>query len=141
MKSPAVYGPRSLWRVGIILTLAVAGYLLTGLFTNDFGPHNRVIGQTTATCPVTYTVHSQWGDAFLAEVVITNNGAPINGWTLTWTFPGNQVVTQLWNGKVSQSGANVTVVNETYNNIIQTGGKVSFGFIASYSGANPLPTA
>jgi hypothetical protein len=38
-----------------------------------------------------------------------------NGWKLTFTFPGDQQITNAWNGVASQSGENVTITNESYN--------------------------
>ena len=73
---------------------------------------------------------------------ITNTGSsPINGWTLKFTFPGNQQVTQGWNGVYSQSGSNVTVTNASYNGSIPPGATVNPGFNGSWSGSNPSPTA
>ena len=73
-------------------------------------------------------------------MVVTNNGAPVTSWTLTFTFAGNQRITQLWNGVVSQTGANVTVVNAPYNGSMGTGASVNPGFLATVTGANAAPT-
>src|SRR5690606_23773355 len=54
-----------------------------------------------AGCSVDYTVNS-WGTGFPANVAITNLGRAIHGWTLEWAFPGNQQVTNLWNGTYPQ---------------------------------------
>ena len=87
-------------------------------------------------------VNSQWNDGFTTNVTLTNNGtAAISGWTLTWTFPGNQTITNLWNGNLTQSGQSVKVTSMSYNAAIPVGGSVSFGFQASYSGNNASPTA
>ncbi|MGD0607248.1 MAG: cellulose binding domain-containing protein, partial [Streptosporangiaceae bacterium] len=66
-------------------------------------------------CEVTYTP-DQWQGGFTADITITNTGSSvINGWTLKFTFPGNQMITNAWNGVESQSGENVTITNESYN--------------------------
>ena len=45
------------------------------------------------TCRVRYVANS-WSNGFTADVTITNTGTtPINGWTLAWTFAGNQQIT------------------------------------------------
>ena len=92
---------------------------------------------------MTYSNLNDWGAGFTANVVIKNNGAStINGWTLTWSFAGNQAVNNLWNGSYTQSGKNVSVTNLGYNNIISAnGGTVNFGFNAAYSGTNTNPTS
>ena len=95
---------------------------------------------TGASCSVTYSVPNDWGSGFGANVTITNNGATaINGWTLTWSFPGNQTITSMWSATYTQNGPSVSVKNMDYNAVISPGGTVSFGFNASYSGSNVPP--
>jgi hypothetical protein len=78
-----------------------------------------------------------------ASYSILNKGnAPISSWTLTFEGPGNQEVTQPWNANYSQSGANVTFTNESYNGTIVVGATLSgMGFNGSYSGTNKAPSA
>jgi hypothetical protein len=106
-------------------------------------PTNTPATPITAVCSVTYTNQNDWGSGFTANVVIKNNGtSAINGWTLTWTFGGNQTITNLWNGTYTQSGKSVSVTNLSYNNLIPAnGGTVTFGFNANYSGTNANPTS
>jgi endoglucanase len=91
---------------------------------------------------VTYTI-SDWGGAGNVDVTIKNNTATaVNGWTLAWTFPGNQTITNMWNASYTQSGASVSAKNLYYNNMIAAnGGTVSFGFGMNYSGTNAKPTS
>jgi predicted alpha/beta-hydrolase family hydrolase len=89
-----------------------------------------------AGCRVDYSVGSQWPGGFNATVVVTNLGDPVNGWRLSWAFPGDERITQSWNGSHTQSGAQVTAVNAAWNGAISTGATVSFGFNAT-SGARP----
>jgi endonuclease YncB( thermonuclease family) len=93
-------------------------------------------------CVVAYRVNSQWPGAFQAEVTVRNvSGALINGWTLRWRFPDGQTVAQLWNGKVSQSGGDVSVTNAGYTALIVPNGSVSLGFNGKVNGANNPPTS
>ncbi|MER6416827.1 glycoside hydrolase family 6 protein [Streptomyces humidus] len=92
-------------------------------------------------CSVDYKVQNDWGSGFTTAVTITNNSAAKSSWALKWTYGGSQKVTSAWNAKVTQSGAAVTVANETYNGTLATGGSVSFGFQGTYSGTNAIPTA
>ncbi len=92
-------------------------------------------------CSVKYSVANDWGSGFTSDVIITNNGPARSSWSLSWAFAGNQQITNLWNGGVSQSGQNVTVTNATWNGSLPTGGSASFGFQASYSGSNAKPTS
>ncbi|MER8182033.1 glycoside hydrolase family 6 protein [Kitasatospora sp. NPDC094015] len=98
-------------------------------------------GGGNAGCAATYTVSSDWGAGFNADVTVTNTGsAATTSWKVTWTWAGNQQVTNLWNGGLTQAGRAVTVVNAGYNGALAPGGTAGFGFGASYSGANPAPT-
>jgi endo-1,4-beta-xylanase len=93
------------------------------------------------TCRVTYTVTNQWSGGFGANVTITNLGAPVSSWRLTWAFGAGQSIQQLWNGTASQSGSQVTVTNAAYNGSIATGGNTSFGFNGAWTGSNPVPSS
>ncbi|MFE6485778.1 glycoside hydrolase family 6 protein, partial [Streptomyces sp. NPDC057757] len=98
------------------------------------------VGVAAIPCSVDYKVQSQWGAGFTGAVTITNNSAAKSSWAVKWSYAGNQQVTSGWNAKLSQSGTAVTAANESYNASLPSGGSVSFGFNASYSGTNALPT-
>jgi cellulase/cellobiase CelA1 len=88
-------------------------------------------------------IQSDWGNGATISVTIKNNTtSPINGWALAFTFPGNQTITNLWNGTYTQSGASVSVKDAGYNaSIPANGGSVNFGFNLNYSGTNAKPTS
>ncbi len=92
---------------------------------------------------VNYTVNNDWGAGATCTVTIKNNSAAaVNGWTLVWTYTGNQTLTQIWNAAYTASGETITVTNASFNNVISAnGGTQSFGFNLSYSGSNAKPTA
>ncbi|MDO0937936.1 glycoside hydrolase family 6 protein [Streptomyces sp. DG2A-72] len=92
-------------------------------------------------CTVDYKVQNQWDTGFTTAVTVTNNGAAKSAWAVKWSYAGNQKITNGWNAKFSQSGAAVTAANESYNGTLAAGGSISFGFNASYSGSNALPTS
>jgi endo-1,4-beta-xylanase len=80
-------------------------------------------GAGTGTCHIGFTITNSWSTGFQAALSIQNTSTvPLNGWTLTWTFPGGQTIASLWNGAASQSGAAVTVTNLGYNANIPAGG-------------------
>ncbi|MBN1428045.1 MAG: glycoside hydrolase family 9 protein [Anaerolineae bacterium] len=83
-----------------------------------------------------------WPNGFTTDVTITNNtDEPIYGWTVTWTFPGNQDIYEMWGAEYTQTGNAVTVGNPPdWNSVIEPGGSVIFGFNATYSGENKEPT-
>jgi hypothetical protein len=94
--------------------------------------------QAATGCRVDYAVASSWQGGFTANIAITNLGEAIDGWRLAWSFDAGQTVTQVWNGSVTQSGAQVTVTNASYNNVIPTNGSVALGFNGSGNGAYPV---
>src|SRR5215813_7008176 len=125
--------PQRAFRVWIALALV--------LIVSMSGVLRKTEGQSSSTCNITYTLNTQWNVGFQAQVTIVNTGPAINGWTVTWTFPGTQTIYELWNGILTQTGPNVTVRNQSYNAQIPTGGSVNFGFNANWSGSNPNPTS
>ena len=65
-------------------------------------------------CSVTYTKDWDNGGGFGASITINNLGDPVSPWTLRYTWPGNQQVTQGWGGTWTQSGQSVTVTAPSY---------------------------
>ncbi|QMU80431.1 glycoside hydrolase [Streptacidiphilus sp. PB12-B1b] len=97
-------------------------------------------GTGSSGCTAAYSVSSDWGSGFNAAVTVTNTGtATTKSWTVSWSWPGNQQIGNLWNGSWSQSGASVTVTAASYNNAVAAGGSTGFGFGGTYSGANTAP--
>ncbi|MEU5121583.1 cellulose binding domain-containing protein [Streptomyces asoensis] len=93
-------------------------------------------------CAVTYTITNQWSGGFQADVKLTNTGTSAwSGWSLGWSFPGGQTVSQLWNADHTQSGAAVTVKNVGWNGNVAAGSSVAFGFTGTWTGTNGKPTA
>jgi len=96
-----------------------------------------------STCTIDYTIGNQWQGGFGAAIAINNTGSTaLSSWTLTWAFANGQTITQLWSGVETQSGANVTVKNESYNGSIPAGGSLTgLGFNGMWNGTNAVPTA
>jgi Glycosyl hydrolase family 12/Cellulose binding domain len=93
-------------------------------------------------CTVRYSVVHAWPDGFQAQAVLTNTGtSAVSGWTLTWSFAGDQRVTGLWNGDFAQSGERVRVTNAPYDATIAPSASVSIGFTASSTGSIAPPAA
>jgi len=120
-----------------LATLASALTLVGGALAGTHLASAASIG-----CQVDYAVSSQWQGGFGANVTITNLGDPVSSWRLAWSFGAGQTITQLWNGSFTQSGAQVTVANASYNGSIPTGGtSTSFGFNGAWTTSNPSPRA
>src|SRR5688572_31657763 len=69
------------------------------------------VAHAAVACRVQYAVTSQWNNGFTANLTLTNVGDPVNGWSLAWSFPSGQRVSQGWNATLTQSGTQVTAVN------------------------------
>jgi endoglucanase len=93
-----------------------------------------------STCTADYSVVNNWPGGFQAGITITNNGAPITNWTLAFTFPNDQQVSDGWDGTFTQNGQNVTVASESYNGSLATGGSVTIGFTGTVGATNDVPT-
>jgi Glycosyl hydrolase family 12/Cellulose binding domain len=92
-------------------------------------------------CAVTYSVVHTWPGGLQAQVVLTNTGtSPVSGWTLAWSFTGDQQVTSLWNGDATQAGGHVNVTSAPYDTTIAPSASVTIGFTAS-STTNHAPPA
>jgi mannan endo-1,4-beta-mannosidase len=109
--------------------------------SNTVSATTQSSGGETGGCTATYQLDSQWGTGFGATVTVKNTGnTATKGWTISWTFGGNQQITNMWNATPTQSGASVTARNMNYNGVIQPGSSTTFGFQAAYSGSNTSPT-
>jgi len=96
----------------------------------------------TASCSAAYSVQSDWGSGFTASLTVTNNGsAAITGWTVTWTYAGNQTLSSGWSGTWSQSGKAVTVTNASWNGALSPAGSTQAGANFTYSGTNTAPAS
>jgi hypothetical protein len=129
-------------------SLSVGSHSITAVYsgdTNYLTSKSAAVTQsiTGAACHVTYTVNSQWTGGFGTAITIQNTGTTaVSGWNLTWTWAGNQKITQSWASSYSQSGANAKLTNASYNAAIAAGATITgIGFNASYSGTNTNPTA
>jgi hypothetical protein len=93
-------------------------------------------------CQVIYTLNSSWPGGFTAQVVIDNTGTTtINGWSLTFTFPGDEQITGNFNGGFSQTGENATLTNASYNGTIAPGANITDGFQGTWTSSHANPTS
>ncbi|MEN2776366.1 cohesin domain-containing protein [Acetivibrio clariflavus] len=141
--SKATFGDRSLKPVSATLT---AGTVTVGGGTTQPTPTPTQPTTQPTTQPQTgnfsvkYSQNS-WGTGATVSIEIKNNGSTaVNGWTLSFDFPGNQKITNAWNCTYTQNGNAVSISNVDYNGTIPPGGSVVIGFNISYSGTNAEPT-
>ncbi|MEU6743967.1 cellulose binding domain-containing protein [Streptosporangium sandarakinum] len=94
----------------------------------------------SSSCSVRLSKQSDWGSGYVGSIDITNNGAPVNGWTLTFGWPRAwQSLGSGWSAVWTQNGQDVKVVNEPGNGSLATGATATIGYVGNYSGPNVLP--
>jgi endoglucanase/cellulose 1,4-beta-cellobiosidase len=94
------------------------------------------------TCRVTYTPTADWRTGFTADVTVANTGTePVDGWTLAFTFGGDQQIAASWNSTFTQAGAAVTMTNAHWNGTLAPGGSTTIGMRGTWSAANTAPAA
>jgi hypothetical protein len=128
-----------------------SGYTLNVLATDQNGnlsPPSDPVSFTTgtpsnSTCAVNYQVTTGWGSGYVAAITVANTGpSPIDGWSLTFTFPGTgETLGSGWNANWSGSGQNVEATSLTWNANLAAGGgnSASIGFVGNNTGAYPSP--
>jgi hypothetical protein len=92
-----------------------------------------------AVCTVKFRDINDWGNGYVGTIDVTSNAtAPVNGWTLTFTWPTAwQNVSSGWSATWNQSGRTVRV---TSDGVLAPGATANVGFVGGYSGPNVLPT-
>ncbi|MBT3150189.1 cellulose binding domain-containing protein [Streptomyces sp. CHD11] len=94
-----------------------------------------------AVCTVSYATNV-WPGGFTANVTVNNAGpAPLDSWSLAFTLPSGQRVTNAWNASVTPSSGAVTASATGSNARIAPGESQSFGFQGTYSGSFAQPDA
>jgi endoglucanase len=94
------------------------------------GPSDPPQQPGTRTCAAVYEPGSSWGSGHTAQLTVTNGGDALDGWTLSWTFPGTQRMTQHWNTSAVQVGATVTARPAAHNARLDRNGSVTVGYVA-----------
>ncbi|WP_410673549.1 cellulose binding domain-containing protein [Amycolatopsis sp. cmx-4-68] len=92
-------------------------------------------------CTATPHVVGDWNGGFQGEVTVTNRGpAALAGWTVRFTLPAGQAVTQSWGGTATGTTA-VSVTNAAYNGSLAAGTSTTFGFLVAGPGPASLTAA
>jgi cellulase/cellobiase CelA1 len=98
-------------------------------------------GRTTpqAVCAATAVIDAGWGGGFVATVTVRNSGdEPLDGWRVSWRWPGDERVQSVWGGTVEDPGPDVVVRNAPYNGTLSPGGSTTFGLLVATSGTPGL---
>lgn len=100
-------------------------------------------GGGSSACHIGYAITNSYPGGFQAAITINNTGSSaISNWTLKWTFSGNQHITNLWNGNLTQSGESEAVSSLSYDGSIPAGGSYNgLGFTGTVTGTNSVPSS
>jgi endoglucanase len=86
-------------------------------------------------CTVNFRVFSNWETGYVADFHITNLGAgPVDGWTVTWAFRGDQHVRDTWNARFTQADSSVKVTDAGWNRELPEKSTTYFGLVVDYTG-------
>ncbi|GAB3657510.1 hypothetical protein GCM10028833_34140 [Glycomyces tarimensis] len=92
----------------------------------------------TGECEATVAVVSDWGSGWEGRVAVTAGGSGLDGWTLSWDWPGGQQISSAWNADWAQSGTTVSAASSSWNGRVEPGQTIEAGgFIASGTPATP----
>lgn len=99
-------------------------------------------GDADSPCEVDYVVRDSWPGGFTVDVTVRNLAEPLDGWTLAWTFAGDERIENLWNAELEQPTADapgpaVVVRSLGHNAELATGASTSFGFTGAGTSATP----
>jgi hypothetical protein len=94
---------------------------------------------TNLGCTATFTVSQTWAGGFSADVVVRNTStvARTKDWQVSWTWPGIQEVSSMWNATSGGSGKNETATAVNYNRELAPGSITAFGFVGTGTPATP----
>jgi len=94
-------------------------------------------------CKVTYAIASSWTGGFTANVTLANTGTePLGGWTVSWTYPGDETITNLWSAFFTQTGEAVAAHDPFDTNAtVAPGSSASFGMQGTFSSSDAVPTS
>ena len=96
----------------------------------------------TTGCSASYSTQSEWSGGFVGSVTVTDTGSTaLTGWTVTFTFGGDQQVTSSWNTTLTQSIEYVTATSMSYNGSVGAGATASFGFQGTWSSSDAVPAS
>jgi cellulase/cellobiase CelA1 len=88
---------------------------------------------------VTWSVSNSWPGGFQLGFTVTNSGsATAGGWTVGYSWPGSQTISQIWSASETQSGAAVSIANLSYDGTLSPGGSTTFGLLGSGTAPSSL---
>ncbi|MEQ9618200.1 MAG: cellulase family glycosylhydrolase [Deltaproteobacteria bacterium] len=82
-------------------------------------------------------ISDDWGTGYCAQVTVTNSGSSPVDWMVTFDVYG--AIRDLWSAAYTQNGSSVTAEGVSWNDIVQGGSSVGFGFCADRNSPPPPP--
>ncbi len=121
--------------------LATTVTILSSTGTLATATAHIAVGGAAPRCSVAYRTQSEWPGGYVASVAVTNtSAAAVNGWTLAFTFGGDQTVANSWGATVTQTGASVTATGLSWNGVIAAGATVTFGIQGTWHASDAAPS-
>ncbi|MEN8906448.1 MAG: cellulase family glycosylhydrolase [Clostridiales bacterium] len=91
---------------------------------------------------VDYKIQNDWGSGATIGITLENNSSSaIESWSVSFDFPNDQQITNLWGAIYTQNSSSVTISNSAWNGYIPVNSKVSIGFNINYINGNDIPTS
>jgi serine/threonine-protein kinase len=128
----------------VVLGAAGIGFAASGGDDDPIGPATNAVAAPAAAaeqpaCEVRYALRRDSGRAFDADLTVVNAGrAPVDDWSLAFTFPGDQKVTRAGSAKVEQRGSAV-VLRPAGSAAVPAGGSAGIRLTGSYAKSNAFP--
>jgi cytochrome c553 len=98
-------------------------------------------GNGDSSCLATYNITGTWNTGFTTAVVVSNKtGQALNGWTVSWTLPTGQRITEHWNIDWTETDHVISATPVSWNTLIGVDEEISFGFNIAHSGSEDIPT-
>ena len=89
---------------------------------------------------MSWSVTNSWSTGFQLGFTVKNSGtAPSTGWSVSYSWPGSQAISQIWNATETQAGAAATIGNLSYNGAIPVNGSATFGLLGTGAAPSTLP--
>ena len=94
-----------------------------------------------AGCVASAVVDAAWAGGFVGTVTVRNIGnEPIDGWRVSWQWPGDERIQAVWGGEAASDGASVVVRNVDYNGTVAPDGTATFGLLVATSRSGVVVT-
>ncbi|MEU5871790.1 cellulase family glycosylhydrolase [Glycomyces sp. NPDC047369] len=96
--------------------------------------------QPTGACTATYAITGGWPGNFQANITVKNTGSTsLNGWTVKWTYAGDETIYNSWSTQLTQSAKTVTAKAPASNATLAAGQSTTFGLQGTYTGTAGTP--